>query len=318
MAVKIWLLIIFGFFVLDLTAQTTLIQGKVADQNGQPLYLTLVYNADLGIGAYTDERGFFFIESDKVIPELEVFALGYMRERVNTKVDSSFITIKLKKLIYDLKEIEIHPCPKSEITMGLDLESIEHNLMRLSPTHGFNYQVGMSFPTRYGQEITAVEVHAINPGIRRTTFRLRIFELDSSGMPGNDLLLENLIVSVPGLRNKRPTLIDLKDYNLRSPDSGIFVAVEWLPMENNTYRTTGRHPSGSRGKRHTTLPILRLIRTEKNPDFKMWRKRDEGEWYQTHPQIKKKWLELNPHLASKEDQELTNFPAIKVHLLDCE
>lgn len=303
--------------VENLPAQSNPIQGKVVDQDDQPLYLALVYNTDLGIGAYTDENGYFEIITDKQLLELEVFALGYLREKVKVDGESGFITIELKKLIYDLMEVEVLPCPKSEITMGLEWESIKHIPLRSSPSHGFNYQRGKSFPTNYGQEITAVEVHAINPGFRRATFRLRIYELDSSGIPGNDLLLENLIVNVPGLRNRRITKIDLRDFNLRSPDTGIFVAVEWLPLDNNTYRFKSRNPSGSRVENYTTLPILRLIRSEKIQDFEMWYKRDEGEWNQSPPEVIKKWLEFNPHLAGEEGIDLTNLPAIRVHLLDC-
>jgi len=304
MAVKIWLLIIFGFFVLDLPAQNTLIQGKVADQNGQPLYLALVYNADLGIGAYTDESGHFKINTDKQPSEIEVFALGYLRKKLMLENTSRFLNIELAKLTYELEEIEVTPCPKVEFMLGLDPNQ------RISTRHSgsitFSYQVGKSFPTNYGQEITAVEVHAINPLLRGATFRLRIYSLDSTGKPDRDLLLENLIVRVPGFREKRSTRIDLKDYNLRSPDNGILVVMEWLPKENNTQRITGRNAAGHRVEHHSTIPSLGLIRTSKNPGFKTWAKKDEGEWYE--PQI----------IIEKEDFFQVNLPAIRIHLLDCE
>jgi len=305
MAVKIWLLIIFGFFVLDLTAQNTLIQGKVVDKDGQPLYLALVYNADLGIGAYTDESGHFEINTDKQPSEIEVFALGYLRKKLKLENTSRFLNIELVKLTYELEEIEVTPCPKVEFMLGLDPNQ------RISTRHSgsitFSYQVGKSFPTNYGQEITAVEVHATNPLLRRATFRLRIYSLDSTGKPGRDLLLENLIVRVPGFREKRATRIDLRDYNLRSPDNGILVAMEWLPKENNTQRITGRKAAGHRVEHHPTIPSLGLIRTSKNSGFKMWSKIDEREWSVfSHPII-------NP-----KDPDEVNLPAIRIHLLDCE
>jgi len=305
MGVKIWFLIISGFFVLDLQTQSIQIQGKVVDHDGQPLYLALVYNADLGIGAYTDETGHFKINTDKQPSEIEVFALGYLRKKLKLENKNRFLNIELAKLAYELEEIEVTPCPKVEFMLGLDPNQ------KISTRHSgsitFSYQVGKSFPTNYGQEITAVEVHAINPLLRGATFRLRIYSLDSTGKPDRDLLLENLIVRVPGFREKRATRIDLMDYNLRSPDAGILVAMEWFPGENNTQRNSDRNAAGHRVEHHSSIPSLGLIRTSKNPGFKMWSKIDEREWSASSPPI------INP-----KDPDEVYLPAIRIHLLGCE
>ncbi|TVQ47004.1 MAG: hypothetical protein EA362_07135 [Saprospirales bacterium] len=305
MAVKICILLIFGFYILDLPSQNTLIQGKVVDHDGQPLYLVLVYNADLGIGAYTEENGHFKINTDKQPSELEVFALGFLRKNVVIESQNSFLKIELAKLAYELEEIRVFPCPKVEFTMGIDPRN--EKIVEFGGPFNISYQAGTSFPTHYGQEITAVEVLVINPKLQRAKFRLRIYSIDSLGKPNTDLLLQNVIVSVPGWRQKRATRIDLNDYNLRSPDTGILVAMEWLPSENNAQRTTGRNAIGQKVESHWAIPRLGLIRTRKNPDFKMWSKIDEREWGESSP----------PIMNSKDSDEVY-LPVIRVHLLDCE
>jgi len=304
MGVRICLLIAFGFLIQNLQAQSNSIRGEVVDNEGQPLYLALVYNTDLGIGSYTDENGYFEINTDKYPSELEVFVLGYSRKYIKLEGINSFLNIMVDELAYDLEKIEVTPCPKTDFSLGL--EPNQELFTRHSGSSEFSYQVGKSFPTHYGQEITAVEVYSINPGHRRAVFRLRIYSLDITGKPDKDLLLESLIVRVPRWRTKRPTVIDLSEYNLRSPNPGIFIAKEWLPGENNKHRTTSRNAQGKRIISYVTIPTLGLIRTERNPDFKVWTKRDEGEWTKTD----------FPLLDRKNDDEVL-LPAIRVHVRDC-
>ena len=293
------------FSLSSFTAEETVLKGKVVDTNGQAVHLALVFNSDLSIGAYTDENGEFILITNAPVPELEVFALGFSRKRIEIGSDPGFLNIRLENLTHEIEEIIVKPCPKVEFTIGVE-EGAKLSIT-LGSSSRYSYQAGKSLPTSYGQEITAVDIHVVNDQLRPGFFRLRIYELDSIGVPGKDILIENVIVRVPRLRLRRPLQVDLTDYNLRSPETGIFVAMEWLPGEQNLQSLTSRDSEGKRLERKMSIIGLGLVRTAESPEYKMWSKRDEGEWY-----------DLNIILSDFLEPGQVNLPAIRVHLRDCD
>ncbi len=262
-----------AFFVVlgFLHGQVSKINGKVVDANSQPLYLALVYNADLGIGAYTDENGYFEIITQKQPSELEVFALGYFSENIHIADDSVFFRVKMERLVYDLDELTVTPCDDNVEAWGVELESsISSNLN--SPIK-FSSQVGLSLMVPPDHQIMEIEVMAINRSFKRGNFRVRIYSLNRLGMPSKDLLQQNLIVRLPRFRSRRPLRIDLRDYNVFTSTYGILVAVERLSFEENLYQL---HHSPEAMAFYA--PAIGLTAIDDDQELQMLSKKDGGEW----------------------------------------
>ena len=62
---------------------------------------------------------------------------------------------------------------------------------------------------------------------------LRFFEVDKDGNPGNDFLQQNILVNVR--KGRKITNVVLDTINLILPKEGIYVAVEWLIIEDNKF-----------------------------------------------------------------------------------
>ncbi|TVR85354.1 MAG: hypothetical protein EA411_13060 [Saprospirales bacterium] len=297
--IKKFCIFIFTFitFCVSLHCQSSLIEGKVVDQDGQPLYLALVYNADLSIGTYTNEQGQFLLETEEKDFELEVFALGYLRKKIYPGGSPDPMKVAMKKLVYDLDELVITPCGDKVKAWGVDPESSISAVVN-SPIE-FSSQKGLSIPVPPDQQIIEIEVMALNRRIQRGNFRLRIYSLDSMGLPSEELLHQNLIVRLPRLRSKRPISIDMEEYNVFTSDYGILVAVEVLSLSQNLYRVhSGNDASGY------YAPKIGLVAIEKYEDLQMWSKRDEDEWSRSNP----------PVYGSETQRQV---PYIRVYLSNC-
>ena len=250
-----------------LNAQSNRIEGKVVDADGQPLHLALVYNAELSLGTYTDEKGHFLLETEVDELELEVFALGYLRKNIYPGKETGFIRVEMEELAYDLEEVVVEPCVDKTISLGVDRES-EFSSGLISSL-GFGYLVGLSIPTPAEQQILEVEVMARNHRLKKGSFRLRIMSLDSLGKPAEDILQQNLIVNLPLWRTRRPIVIDMKDYQIKTPEYGILVGVEWLGLSENESRW---------GSRNYYTPRLGLTKIDKSEDINKWKKREGWSW----------------------------------------
>ena len=72
-----------------------------------------------------------------------------------------------------------------------------------------------------------------NATIKNSKFKLRIFTINKEGLPDEDVLNEDVIVTVKS--GIRKNVIDLSKYNFSMPDEGVFIAYEWMIVEENKY-----------------------------------------------------------------------------------
>ncbi|MGQ2984635.1 hypothetical protein [Flavobacterium sp.] len=84
-------------------------------------------------------------------------------------------------------------------------------------------------PTPFIKDVTFITVSR-SPDPK---FNLRLYSVAEDGGPGELLYGKNLICTVK--KNKRITTIDLSSYNIRMPEKGFFVAIEWLIIDSNRF-----------------------------------------------------------------------------------
>ncbi|MEO0138274.1 MAG: TonB-dependent receptor [candidate division WOR-3 bacterium] len=89
------------------------VSGKVVS-NGKGINDAVIYVKELGIRAYTDDKGNFKMNLPKGKYTLIVQSLGYRVERIGITINSdTAITLSLRPLEYTLGEIEVSPKTKS-------------------------------------------------------------------------------------------------------------------------------------------------------------------------------------------------------------
>ncbi|WP_192822391.1 hypothetical protein [Rufibacter sp. LB8] len=120
-----------------------------------------------------------------------------------------------------------------------------HNLKKAKVSHSFGTHGGpwivadflpynQSFDaTPYLEEIA----FSTSSDIPNARFHIRLFEVNQNGEPGKDLTPAPLVAFAPKGVYKTITL-DVSQYNLQVPSTGMFIAFEWLVIEENKHAFT--------------------------------------------------------------------------------
>jgi hypothetical protein len=244
---------IFQFLFLTATiflqAQTNKIIGKVVDEKtSEPIpYATLEYYEGQK-GLVCDERGFFVLDTTKFNKQGKfiVNALGF--EKKNVPISNLLVpyqpVIKLTPKSFELNTAEVVADKKMNVLkMG---NYFKRTASSFVADPGF--QVAVKIVPKQEMFLLNVNYYISKRNNSRTPFRIRIYEVGDDGLPGEDLLKENLIVSFE--KKKGWFKIDLMDKNILIPENGIFVAMEWLYSSyysetvNEKFPRFGKKPNG--------------------------------------------------------------------------
>jgi hypothetical protein len=216
------LLISISFF-----AQT---KGVVVDESGKPIPYVNIWVEDENVGTTSEENGAFSIigAENKIL----VFsAVGF--QTLKAKLNESEKVV-LKAIAYQLDEVVIQKrIGKDEIEIG------KYKKKNINLYYGSATQ-----PTIIAKFIAPTQDIKAHPFIDRITFltlsminnakiKVRFYEVAQDGSPGLDYSDDIIIVSVKS--GKQNNTIDLKDKNIKIPDSGLFIAFEWMIIEENKY-----------------------------------------------------------------------------------
>lgn len=215
------------FFLLITSTISAQVNGIVVNDKGNPVPYVNIWVENENIGATADENGVFEIQTslDKVL----VFSsVGYEIKKTTIKDNDKVI---LKQAIFKLEELVVSNRKKDkEIEVG-DAKKIHHT------------QLSGDKPWIYGKLFEYDSTYKMTPYLKKIVFfsdsekkdaklKIRIFEFNGS-IPTNDLLVEDLIVTVK--KGMRKNEIDISKYNIKFPEKGIVVGLEWMIIEENKY-----------------------------------------------------------------------------------
>ena len=102
--------------------------------------------------------------------------------------------------------------------------------------------------------------------IEEATLKLHLYQVDSAGLPGEELLEKDYIATVSkGVKN---TLFNLSSFNLRMPKDGIFVGFEMLKVEKNKFEKTIRSADNQSNVVQTTFcPFVLYNQVERDYSY---------------------------------------------------
>jgi len=110
--------------------------------------------------------------------------------------------------------------------------------------------------------------------LKSAKFNVRLYKFDEKGGIGKPLFYENLFVQA--LKGTNKTLLDLSEYFIEFPKSGLIVVIEWLNIKGNQYTFKSIHKESNK----------KVKRTYIEPAFlSHWGKNNIGIWH-----YKGKWI----------------------------
>lgn len=213
---------LFFWVSIGISAQT---KGVVVDENNKPIPYVNIWVENENIGTTSDENGAFKINTsqDKIL----VFSsVGFEQKKTTIKEGENVV---LKASVYKLQEVVISKRKlDKEIEIG-NAERIHHR------------QLSGDKPWIYGKLFEQDTIYKKTPFLKKIVFysdsdikdaklKIRIFDFNDT-IPTNDLLSEDLIVKVK--KGMRKNVIDVSQYNIRFPEKGIVIGLEWMIIQEN-------------------------------------------------------------------------------------
>jgi hypothetical protein len=217
-------IILLFLFSISVLAQ---VKGVVKDSlTGNPIPYVNIWVQNENIGASSEENGEFVITTSENSQNLIFSALGFEKKIVKI---SEATVVKLKPTAYQLDEVVVFKTLGTKVIEIGKTNSTMYQAFDNGPkidTKFFPYLPKYK-KTKYLKQVN-IETDS---KIEEATLRLHFYDVDSNGVPGEELISKDFIISVK--RGTKKTFFDLKDYNLKMPKTGIFIGFEKLIIEKN-------------------------------------------------------------------------------------
>lgn len=273
--------ILFLFFAANVAAQT---KGVVKDSlTGNPIAYVSIWVENENIGTTSEENGEYQIGTNDKNKNLIFSALGYQKKTV--KVSESQIVL-LSPSTFELDEVTINnKKEKKQLEIGKTKNAIAEafdNGPRMDAKF-FPYYPEYK-KTRWIQKAVILTDSRIDDA----TIKLHLYDVDENGFPGNELLSKDYIVTIKKGVTKNE--IDLSDFNLEMPKTGIFVVFEKLLIKKNRVEKTIKDFNTNTTKTQTTYAPLVLYNAVERDFLYSF---SGGRW------LKRTREEMNPFSVSK-------------------
>ena len=241
MYARLLFIALFSFIIVPFAyAQKVEIKGVIVDKDTkEPLPFTSIGLKNEQIGALTNEHGQFVVPAptQNTADSLVVVALGYGRRAVLVKrgVAVASLTIELPKRAVALGNITVKAGKIKNLGLGSRSDDPGEGMIQGLPGSQYAFFVKNEKQKKLGN-VRTVSFYIGENGFPREPFRVRIYKADGNyNAPNTDLLTENVVVSAS--RGGEWYTIDLSTYNIKAPEEGFFVAMEWIVGGDKFYTT---------------------------------------------------------------------------------
>lgn len=227
---KIILLTTFSLTILLCFSQT---KGKILDkETSEPIPYVNISIKDKNFGTTSNEKGEFNIKEKTENEFLVVSSIGYEKEIV--VVEGKEIVIYLKPKSYEIKEVHVKPNKEKR-------EIVINSLKNKRSNHNFacwDYAwIAAKYFTNKPEYNETPYINSIriltDSRVKNAMFNVRLLSTNENGEPFEEIYNENLIAYAR--KGKNTVSINVSDKNIYFPENGLFIALEWLIIEENVF-----------------------------------------------------------------------------------
>jgi hypothetical protein len=223
-----------------------------------------------GYGFTSDNNGSFNIQINPN-QTIIISAIGYE----TLKVKSNLIKeeVFLTPISYKIPEITINHDNKITEVGRVKKQTFSYYY---GASLGTTYMLGRKFiyKEKYNETplIKFIEV-LTDSEVEAAQFNIRLYIIDSLGLPNKPLHNTNILVTAEKGINK--TKIDLENYYMEFPKNGLFVAIQWLQLKQNELE---RSYKNNETKEKTTITEIEPSFAVENNQRKGYGWTYNGEW----------------------------------------
>ncbi|NUY80637.1 carboxypeptidase-like regulatory domain-containing protein [Flavobacterium sp. MAH-1] len=218
------------------------VSGVVVDAETKlPIPFVNVWEEFGDFGTTTTELGTFELPTVKNGENVILSAVGYETEKLEIKHnDTVFLAIKP----LELSEVKVGKGKGCELKLG-KLKGRKVSFLQYSKDgkNGSPMIMARYFPNTCNKPIFLKKVKIKPSASENATFNLRFYSVDEDGSPKDFLYDKNIIISVGSLALNKT--INLEKLRIPVPGDGIFVAIEWLIIDENKRSPKSKYNSTS-------------------------------------------------------------------------
>lgn len=262
-----------------------------------PIQYATVELEENGIGALTNKKGYYSISLTKNTNNglVGIRMLGYKPKTL--KLDSwsknKIDTIYLIRDTIDLKEATISSqkinCPP--YLLGIKTKS---NAVFFENAGNQIAVFCKNVNESKKGKINSLNFYIKSGGKYNAPFRVHLYDVDENGLPGKELLKENLIVAA---NKKKWFEVDVDSLNITIPKTGFFIAMEWIYTDESFHYLSEANRKKYRQKQYGQ--ILGAVESKELNDY-TYLKRLGGKWYKfIIPNLQKESISYNALINAK-------------------
>ncbi|MCB0700219.1 MAG: carboxypeptidase-like regulatory domain-containing protein [Chitinophagaceae bacterium] len=192
----------------------------------EPIPFVVVYNKTTDKVIYSDESGVFFFNDYKKGDTIVMSCMSYVDTLITVERLSNVKQILLRRKDNQLREVVIG-------TEGKEEKTIPYLPKRSIITFATNMASEMAFKVKFSTEdadkvkkILKVKIR-VKQASDNNPVRIHIYNVANNGMPGTDILNENIILSAKNIAFGQ-LVLDVSQFDVYTSQREVFVGLEWL------------------------------------------------------------------------------------------
>lgn len=257
------------------------IRGVVKDSaSNEPIPYVNIWVENEFIGTTSNEKGTFTLNADENCRTIIFSSLGYETKKVN--LESIKNEVWLKPKITELKEVIVNvDKQKHETVIGRFKKSKIESFFGCDSTpwmaaRFFEFNEKM-IRTPY---LKTIKIFT-QSRIPNSKFNIRFYSVNEKGEPGDYIHDKNFICIAP--KGYQVTEIDVSELNIKFPEKGLFIALEWLIIPEHKFEINITMRGVSK-KIINYSPTFGNISSETN----------DNSWFYSQGNWKKVWRDFGP------------------------
>lgn len=212
------------------------IKGQILDSTTkEPIPYVNIWIEGEENGATANEIGEFILAKADADKTIIFSAVGYGETRI--KVNAIKPVINLEPKAIELDGLTIVPRKNKLKRIVNPMNAIDETYFASTCSGSNPMMLARYIPYREKYSETPF-ISSLNflthSNVRNTLFYVRLYSVNKDGNPG-ELLHDEPITGKAITKKKGVTTVDVSKLNIQIPETGLFVAIEWLIIERNEF-----------------------------------------------------------------------------------
>ncbi len=205
----------------------------VNSETQEPIPYVNIWIENENIGTTSDENGVFSLNSENT-KNIIFSAIGFETTKINTENIQGKVSLKPKNI--ELSEVIITPQKRSQKLVIGKFKKSKINHYFGAGGSKTPWIVARYFPykSEYKNTPFLMKIRMLTDSdVKNAKFNIRLYRVDKNGKPSAYLYDKNIIGIAR--KGKHITEFDIADLQIKFPQEGFFIAVEWLVIPENKH-----------------------------------------------------------------------------------